>query len=183
MLSYTLMVLTLNFGLIEKGRRNYLGLISRNSQNLFLLPNQRWSIQILHIQNYQACFKEQTTKYFYRCSQYSFWFLCFYGRYQAQIRTCEIAGSQSFISNEKKTDVNIATEMMVEPFRIRWFCYTRIRRCWPHSSLKAIRKLFLIKRSLLLFPQRETRMIYDQLPLHTISLENTTFKEIFYQTL
>lgn len=41
----------------------------------------------------------------------------FWGHYQSEARTCNGCGRIEQISNEKKTDVNIAVEMMTDAFR------------------------------------------------------------------
>jgi hypothetical protein len=70
-------------------------------------------------------------------------FSIYYGRYQAEVRTCENCGFNAIISNEKKTDVNIATELLVDAFQDKFDTAILVTADADLTApIVAIRKLF-----------------------------------------
>jgi len=92
-------------------------------------------------------------------------FSIFYGRYQAQIRTCENCGFTTFVSNEKKTDVNIATEIMVDAFQNSFDTAILVSADADLTApIVAIRRLFPQKAILVAFPPKR-----DSYELRTVA--------------
>jgi len=92
-------------------------------------------------------------------------FSIFYGRYQAQVRTCENCGFASFISNEKKTDVNIATELLVDAFQDHFDTAVIVSADADLTApIVAIRRLFPKKAVVVAFPPKR-----DSYELRTVA--------------
>jgi uncharacterized LabA/DUF88 family protein len=77
----------------------------------------------------------------------------YYGRYQTQNLTCRFCSAVQAIPSEKKTDVNIAVEMMVDAFGDSFdsaLLVTADSDLVP--AVRSIRKLFPDKRIVVAFP-------------------------------
>ena len=82
-----------------------------------------------------------------------------YGKYQTEDRMCRQCGSVSPVPSEKKTDVNIAVEMMVDAYSDAFdtaFLVTADSDLLP--PLEAIRRLFPQKRIVVAFPPGRNSM-------------------------
>jgi uncharacterized LabA/DUF88 family protein len=144
----------LYFGLIARGWRKYLWLdIKRFAQSL-LLPHQA----LVQAKYFTSRISKPVSK---QRRQATFLdalgtlsdFSIYYGRYQAQVRTCENCGFNTLVSNEKKTDVNIATELLVDAFQDRFDTAIIVTADADLTGpVVAIRKLFTEKPVLVAFP-------------------------------
>ncbi|MBI5215163.1 MAG: NYN domain-containing protein [Ignavibacteriae bacterium] len=144
----------LYFGLLQKGWKKYLWLdlqklaVSLLKQGETLVHTKYFTSRIskpLSKQRRQSLFLDALNT----LSELSI----FYGRYQAELRTCENCGFTSFISNEKKTDVNIATELLVDAFQNSFDVAILITADADLTApIVAIRKLFPTKSVLVAFP-------------------------------
>jgi len=146
----------LYFGLIEKGWRNYLWLDLIKFLKSLLIANQK----LIHTKYFTSRISKPVSKnrrqsIFIDALSTLSDFSIYYGRYQAQIRTCENCGFTSFISNEKKTDVNIATEMMVDAFQNKFDSAILVSADADLTApIKAIRSLFPDKKVIVAFPPK-----------------------------
>jgi uncharacterized LabA/DUF88 family protein len=146
----------LYFGLIEKGWRNYLWLDLIKFSKSLLIANQK----LIHTKYFTSRISKPVSKnrrqsIFIDALSTLSDFSIYYGRYQAQIRTCENCGFTSFISNEKKTDVNIATEMMVDAFQNKFDSAILVSADADLTApIKAIRSLFPDKKVIVAFPPK-----------------------------
>lgn len=156
----------LYFGLIEKGWRKYLWLDLKKFANSLLLPDQT----LFHTKYFTSRItkpisKQRRQSLFIDALDTLSDFSIFYGRYQAQIRTCENCGFTSFISNEKKTDVNIATEMMVDAFQNSFDTAILVSADADLTApIVAIRRLFPQKTIVVAFPPKR-----DSYELRTVA--------------
>jgi uncharacterized LabA/DUF88 family protein len=146
----------LYFGLIEKGWRNYLWLDLIKFLKSLLIANQK----LIHTKYFTSRISKPVSKnrrqsIFIDALSTLSDFSIYYGRYQAQIRTCENCGFTSFISNEKKTDVNIATEMMADAFQNKFDSAILVSADADLTApIKAIRSLFPDKKVIVAFPPK-----------------------------
>jgi hypothetical protein len=80
-------------------------------------------------------------------------FRIYYGKYQMNPRHCRKCGFRDLVPNEKMTDVNIATELIVDAFQDRFDTALLIS---ADSDLigpvVSVRKLFPMKRLVIAFP-------------------------------
>lgn len=80
-------------------------------------------------------------------------FRIYYGKYQMNPRHCRQCGFRDLVPNEKMTDVNIATELMVDAFQDRFDTALLVS---ADSDLigpvVAVRRLFPTKRLVIAFP-------------------------------
>ena len=156
----------LYFGLIEKGWRKYLWLDLKKFANSLLIPDQ----SLVHTKYFTSRISKPVSKQrrqsiFIDALNTLSDFSVFYGRYQAQVRTCENCGFTTFISNEKKTDVNIATEMMVDAFQNSFDTAILVSADADLTApIVAIRRLFPNKTIVVAFPPKR-----DSYELRTVS--------------
>jgi uncharacterized LabA/DUF88 family protein len=79
----------------------------------------------------------------------------YYGRYQAEIKICQNCGFNSIVSHEKKTDVNIATEFLVDAFQDKFDTAILVTADADLTApIVAIRKLFPKKSVIVAFPPK-----------------------------
>jgi uncharacterized LabA/DUF88 family protein len=146
----------LYFGLIERNWRKYLWLDLKKFAASLLLKNQR----LVHTKYFTSRIskplsKQQRQSVFIDALNSLTEFSIFYGRYQAQIRTCENCGFTTFISNEKKTDVNIATELLVDAFQNTFDTAIVVSADADLTApIVAIRRLFPEKSVVVAFPPK-----------------------------
>lgn len=146
----------LYFGLMEKGWRKYLWLDLKKFSNSLLLPEQK----LIHTKYFTSrvtkpVSKQRRQSTFIDALNMLTEFSIFYGRYQAQVRTCENCGFTSFISNEKKTDVNIATELLVDAFQDNFDTAILVSADADLTApVVAIRRLFPSKTIVVAFPPK-----------------------------
>lgn len=144
----------LYFGILAKGWRKYLWLNLKKFAESLLLPNQN----LVHTKYFTSRIskpisKQKRQSIFLDALSTLSEFSIFYGRYQAEIRTCENCGFSTLISSEKKTDVNIATELMVDAFQDRFDTAIIVTADADLTGpLVAIRTLFPKKKVLIAFP-------------------------------
>jgi uncharacterized LabA/DUF88 family protein len=144
------------FGIIAKGWRKYLWLNLQKFARSLLLPEQ----ELIHTKYFTSRISKPVSK---QKRQSIFLdalsslpdFSIFYGRYQADVRTCENCGFSSFVSSEKKTDVNIATELMVDAFQDNFDTAIIVTADADLTGpVVAIRKLFPQKKVIIAFPPK-----------------------------
>jgi uncharacterized LabA/DUF88 family protein len=144
----------LYFGLIAKGWRRYLWLDMKKFAKSLLFPNQ----DLVHTKYFTSRISKPISK---QRRQAIFLdalgtlsdFSVYFGRYQADVRTCENCGFNSIVSNEKKTDVNIATELLVDAFQDRFDTAIIVSADADLTGpVVAIRKLFPKKPVIIAFP-------------------------------
>lgn len=144
----------LYFGLISKGWRKYLWLNLQTFAESLLLPDQ----SLVHTKYFTSRIskpisKQRRQSVFLDALSTLSEFSIYYGRYQAEIRTCENCGFNTLISSEKKTDVNIATELMVDAFQDRFDTAIIVTADADLTGpIVAIRSLFRQKKVLIAFP-------------------------------
>lgn len=142
------------FGIIAKGWRKYLWLDLHKFASSLLLPNQDLVRTKYFTSRISKPFSKQKRQSIFLDALSSLPQLSiFYGRYQADIRTCENCGFTSFVSSEKKTDVNIATELMVDAFQDNFDTAILVTADADLTGpVVAIRKLFPQKKVIIAFP-------------------------------
>jgi uncharacterized LabA/DUF88 family protein len=146
----------LYFGLVERGWRKYLWLDLKKFAGSLLLPDQT----LVHTKYFTSRVSKPISKnkrqsLFIDALNTLTEFSIFYGRYQAQVRTCENCGFTSFISNEKKTDVNIATELLVDAFQGTFDTAILVSADADLTApIVAIRKIFPEKIVVVAFPPK-----------------------------
>lgn len=146
----------LYFGLVERGWRKYLWLDLKKFANSLLLPEQI----LVHTKYFTSRIsrplsKQRRQSIFIDALSILTEFSIFYGRYQAQVRICENCGFTSIISNEKKTDVNIATELLVDAFQDSFDTAILVSADADLTApIVAIRRLFPNKTIVVAFPPK-----------------------------
>lgn len=146
----------LYFGLMQRGWRKYLWLdLKKFAASLLLLD------QVLVHTKY---FTSRISKPVSRQRQQSAFidalntlseFSIYYGRYQAEVRTCENCGFNAIISNEKKTDVNIATELLIDAFQDKFDTAILVTADADLTApIAAIPRLFPQKSIIVAFPPK-----------------------------
>lgn len=146
----------LYFGLVERNWRKYLWLDIKKFASSLLLTNQT----LVHTKYFTSRItkpisKQRRQSNFIDALNSLTEFSIFYGRYQAQVRKCENCGFTTFISNEKKTDVNIATELLVDAFQNTFDTAIIVSADADLTSpIVAIRRLFPGKSVVVAFPPR-----------------------------
>jgi hypothetical protein len=144
----------LYFGLIARGWRKYLWLDLKKFAQSLLLPDQRLTqTKYFTSRISKPVSKQRRQAIFLDALGTLSDFSIYYGRYQAQIRTCESCGFNTLISNEKKTDVNVATELLIDAFQDRFDTAMIVTADADLTGpIVAIRKLFPEKPVLVAFP-------------------------------
>lgn len=151
----------LYFGLLDKGWRKYLWLDLKQFAASLLLPNQT----LIHTKYFTSRISKPVSKQrrqsvFLDALNTLTEFSIFYARYQAEVRTCENCGFTTLISNEKKTDVNIATELLVDAFQDTFDTAILVSADADLTApLASIRRLFRDKTVIVAFPPE--RHSYD----------------------
>lgn len=146
----------LYFGLIAREWRKYLWLDLKKFASSLLKPNEI----LVHTKYFTSRIskpisKQRRQSIFIDALNTLTEFSLFYGRYQAEVRTCENCGFTTLISNEKKTDVNIATEVMVDAFQNNFDTAILVTADADLTApIIAIRKLFPDKSLIVAFPPK-----------------------------
>lgn len=150
----------LYFGLVERGWRKYLWLDLKKFAHSLLLSDQT----LTHTKYFTSRISKPISKPISKQQRQSLFidalntlteFSIFYGRYQVQVRTCENCGFTSFISNEKKTDVNIATELLVDASQDTFDTAILVTADADLTApIVAIRRLFPNKTIVVAFPPK-----------------------------
>ncbi|MGH7453413.1 MAG: NYN domain-containing protein [bacterium] len=146
----------LYFGLMQKGWRKYLWLDLKKFAASLLLPDQ----VLIHTKYFTSRISKPVSKQrlqstFIDALNTLTEVSIYYGRYQAEVRTCENCGYNAIISNEKKTDVNIATELLVDAFQDRFDIAILVTADADLTApIVSIRKLFPNKSVILAFPPK-----------------------------
>lgn len=144
----------LYFGLMQKGWRKYLWLDLKKFANSLLLSGEL----LVHTKYFTSRIskpisKQRRQNLFIDALNTISEFSIFYGRYQAEIRTCENCGFSSIVSNEKKTDVNIATELLVDAFQDKFDTAILVSADADLTApIVSIRRLFSKKSVIVAFP-------------------------------
>lgn len=144
----------LYFGLLEKGWRKYLWLDLQKLASSLLIDNQ----SLVHTKYFTSRISNPTSKQrrqslFLDALNTLTEFSIYYGRYQAEVKTCDNCGFTTLVSNEKKTDVNIATEMLVDAFQNRFDTAILVSADADLTApIVSIRKLFPDKAVIIAFP-------------------------------
>lgn len=146
----------LYFGLKQAGWHKYLWLDLKKFASSLLLPDQ-----LLVYTKYftsrvsKPVSKQKRQNLFLDALNTLSEFSIFYGRYQAEVRICENCGFNSIISNEKKTDVNIATELLVDAFQDRFDTAILVSADADLTApIVSIRRLFPNKSVIVVFPPK-----------------------------
>jgi hypothetical protein len=144
----------LYFGLRAKGWKRYYWLNLQKMIHSLLKPGQ----QLLHTKYFTSRIKEPSDKvkrqstYIEALSTLAD-FTVYYGKYQIVARVCSECGRTSLVPNEKMSDVNIATELLVDAFRDRFDTALIVS---ADSDLKgpivAVRREFPSRRIVAIFP-------------------------------
>ncbi len=101
----------------------------------------------------------------------------FYGQYQSHEEQCQKCGFRVLVPNEKKTDVNIATEMMTDAFQDN--CDTLILVSADSDltgPLEAISKLFPDKSLVVAFPPKRFSVELQKLATGCLYLKQGKFQ-------
>lgn len=144
----------LYFGLIQKGWRKYLWLDLKKFAASLLSPGET----LIHTKYFTSRISKPVSKQrrqsiFIDALTTLTEFSIYYGRYQAEVRTCENCGFNSLVSSEKKTDVNIATELLVDAFQNNFDTAILVTADADLTApIVAIRKLFSDKAVIIAFP-------------------------------
>jgi len=146
----------LHFGLLQRGWSKYLWLDLTKFAAAFLLPDQA----LVHTKYFisrisKPVSKQRLQSNFIDAVNTLAEFSIYYGRYQAEVRTCENCGFNAIITSEKKTDVNIATELLIDAFHDKFDAAILVTADADLTApIVAIRKLFPEKSVVVAFPPK-----------------------------
>ena len=146
----------LYFGLIQRGWRKYLWLDLKKIAASLLVSNQ----VLTHTKYFTSRISKPVSKQrlqsiFIDAVNTLTEFSIYYGRYQAEIRICENCGFNAIISSEKKTDVNIATELLVDAVQDKFATAILVTADADLTApIVSIRKLFVNKSIIVAFPPK-----------------------------
>jgi uncharacterized LabA/DUF88 family protein len=146
----------LHFGLLQRGWSKYLWLDLTKFAAALLLPDQA----LVHTKYFTSRISKPVSKQrlqsnFIDALNTLAEFSIYYGRYQAEVRTCENCGFNAIITNEKKTDVNIATELLIDAFHDKFDAAILVTADADLTApIVAIRKLFPEKSVVVAFPPK-----------------------------
>ena len=146
----------LYFGLVDKGWRRFLWLDLVKFAGALIRPDE----VLVHTKYFTSRItkpisKQKRQSAFIDALDTLSEFSIMYGRYQAQVRTCENCGFSSIVSSEKKTDVNIATELLVDGFQDKYDTAILVTADADITSpIVAIRRLFSEKSVVVAFPPK-----------------------------
>jgi uncharacterized LabA/DUF88 family protein len=146
----------LYFGLIQRGWQKYLWLDLKKFAASLLISGQ----VLAHTKYFTSRISKPVSKQrlqsiFIDALSTLAEFSIYYGRYQAEIRTCENCGFKAIISSEKKTDVNIATELLVDAFQDKFDTAILVTADADLTApIVSIRKLFPNKSAIVAFPPK-----------------------------
>lgn len=146
----------LHFGLIQRGWQKYLWLDLKKFAAALLVSDQVLS----HTKYFTSRISKPVSKQhlqsnFIDALNTLAEFSIYYGRYQAEVKTCENCGFNAIVSHEKKTDVNIATELLVDAFQNKFDTAILVTADADLTApIVAIRRLFPKKSIIVAFPPK-----------------------------
>jgi uncharacterized LabA/DUF88 family protein len=146
----------LYFGLREQGWRKYMWLDLTKLSASVLLPN----CELLHTKYFTSRIrgnigKAERQSAFLDAMQSLPQLTIYYGRFQPDPKQCQKCGHYAYHPQEKKTDVNIATQLMCDAFHD---CFDTALIISGDADLvppvEAVKNLFPKKRIVIAFPPR-----------------------------